>query len=244
MIKLITITLLLFCLAADAQELVQRRLPLVPVIASSPAPELVWWKMTEDTGTTAADTAGTNTLFLSTSSMWNSGAIRGNGSSYHAEATNVVLGVNIITVSFWASNTAYSGNEMLFESTDNAAGNAYAINCYTDATKVNLAFTGSAASLKVCTIPLPPSGVYNHYLFVFDGSTGLGTITAYTNGVAATVTTTLDTRSGTANLATATWNVLARNAGASIFSDGAIDDFRIYNRDASGDVTAIFADRK
>jgi len=214
---------------------------------SSPTPEIAWWQLNENTGTTAADSSGNGyTLTLADAAMWTTGkagsGLAGNGSSYYAQRASVAMGVNIVTVCFWLKDAAFGNNEMVIELGANIAITSPAWYFFEqDSSTLELAQRNTSGILRNETLAPPSTGTWHHYAIVYDNNTPQ--ITIYIDGSAASTTVAGAGVADSANWVTDTVNILAR-AGASLFSNASIDDIRAYNRDASGDLAAIIADPK
>ncbi len=217
----------------------------------SPTPELLWYKLNEGTGTTAADSStNANTGNLGTGATWGTGA-SGSGHCLIGDGThralvsgsNVAYGVNKISVCAWIYIVAYPGSGVT-EVLDsyNSIGLPSTVGFRVDIDN-NLAIYGRIAggftqSYRLIT---PATGAWHHYAYLFDNSTSTSAITLYQDNVLQTGSTFFDA-TGTANFQT---NLLSIGGIAGDLDDASVrvDDVRIYNRlITTGEIAQIYAD--
>lgn len=218
--------------------------------AGSPSPDVLWWRLNDGSGTTIAGTSSAGGDSGTTDAAWVTGK---SGAGYAldfipANADNavsdipIVFGANVITVCAWVYPDVITGGPfVLWESGTkwDSGNNQFLV--YIQNSVLQIAFGGVVGTVLNKSRTAPPAGVWVHVMIVFDGSTALGSVKVYFDGVLQGLTTGTNNRNTTANIGTATLNVGSRNA-ASLYFDGRIDDLRIYASDKSADVSAISAD--
>lgn len=216
---------------------------------ASPTPDLLWYKFSENTGTSVNDdsTLGTHDLTLSNSGMWVAGktgyGIQGNGSSYSASTASFNANTNKITVCFWMNPTSWSDYEYLIELSANASGNDNSLAFDSSAAVFELMYqdgTGTDTERHgTCATSVLGTGTWKHVAAVFDTSTSPGTITLYVDGSSQSLS--MSGNGGASTFGNYTLYILARN-NASYFCNDKIDDLRIYSGDQSASLSAIIAD--
>ena len=215
--------------------------------SSSPTPELLWWKMTDGSGTAVTATVGPNGT---TNADWVTGlsgsgnALDFNGSSDGLSSdSTIVFGTNALTVCLLVNLDSTSGTQILAESSANFGANPVAWAIYIDSGNIvgGIAQTGPLFRLEQCAAP--STGVTVAIAVVFERTTTSGNITIYFDGVAQTTTVPDNSLNSTTDFTTRSVYVGARN-NASLWCNGRIDDVRIYNRALNSTEVAQVRDDK
>lgn len=225
----------------------------LPPGVSEPTADILWLKWNDGSGTVSTADVGPNAY--ATGGGWTTGAdtvakhaFNGGGDTTSYTGTtdspaNVTYEVNVITVCFWAYNSAWgTGNTTLFNSsTDSSKANTWWI--YNDEGTVTFIMQGTTVgSYQQSTVAAPSNNAWHHFAVVFDASTATGTTTVYLDGVAQSPTTVTNTKDGTSNFAAQPLYMLSRNGTATTFWGGYMDDVRIYAYALSaGQVAAVYA---
>lgn len=201
--------------------------------ASSPTPELLWWKMSDGSGTAVTAAVGPNGT---TNADWATG-LSGSGNALDFNGTSdglssdstIAFGTNVLTVCLLVNLDSTSGTQILAESSANFGANPISWAIYIDAGNLvaGIAGTGPVFRQERCTAP--STGTTAALAVVFDRTTTGGEITIYINGTAQTTTLLDNSLNSTTDFTTRSVYVGARN-NASLWANGRIDDVRIYNR--------------
>jgi hypothetical protein len=199
---------------------------------------LARWLMAEGTGTTAADTASTNTAYFVDGPAWTNRAA-GRGGLYFdgandalRSATLNLSSTNQITLTFWMNWKTYANdNDLAFEysATMNSAP-AFYINPNSGAPaagKMTAVMSSGSGQYNGVAVDRPASNTWYHFTVVLNRASG---VTCYKNGVlCASTPAYTNTLTGNFSGLAIGLNMMSRN-GASLFGNGALQDVRIYNR--------------
>ncbi|MHC4526916.1 MAG: LamG-like jellyroll fold domain-containing protein [Planctomycetota bacterium] len=197
------------------------------------------WKFDETSGSTAADSVGSNdgTVY---GAQWDTGGHIDGALSFDGDGDYINIGDDVkpslpISVSMWIEPNSLGTNQFLFENDEYNGSNYYGIWAYIkDTNAISIAYGdgGSPASWnrrsKVSSSTVSPSE-WQHIAFVISGATDMD---IYINGADAG-----GTYSGTGSAlaySSASGNIGSR-AGSSYFFDGSMDDVRVYDRALSGE---------
>jgi hypothetical protein len=162
-------------------------------------------------------------------------ALKFNGTS-QAISTPIIAGTSkIITVSFWL-NSKYNADTPAIESSPNSNLNNGATQFSPEdkssgsaCQNVGPSFVIQDTGYKQVCVPTPSAG-WHYWAVVYDNSTVAGNITVFEDGATKTTTSGVHTKTGTSNLlGTYQWYLMGRDA-SSVFTNGTLDDVRIYNR--------------
>lgn len=261
--KLCLAALALSCLSLQAQIAgrfgsgISQKIRVGSVITSTPVAEptadILWWKMNEGSGSAFTADVGQNGYVAGGS--WTTGADAVANHAYNSDGdstcytgtsglpVNVAYGNNVITVCFWAYNTAWgTGNTVLLNSSSGTStANTWWI--YNDEGSLTFMMQGTTVgSYKQSTVAAPSNSAWHHLAVVFNASTSSGTTTVYIDGVAQSLSTVTDTKDGTSNFADQPLYALSRDGGAGTYWTGLMDDVRIYAYALSaGQVGAVYA---
>lgn len=206
---------------------------------------VAYYTFDDGSGTTAADSAGTNTGTLSGSTIptWVGGkigahALAFNGSTAYVNVPDATaLNPTAITVSAWVNFTSFGSSYNAIVSKVTAGGGAYYQLFVKSNGTLAVYMTGSSGAIDYDgtgshTLTL---NTWYHIAFTYDSSTGL---IGYVNGVQdATVGA-----SGTLTAPTGVPLTISNDTNtAGRFAAASIDDVRIYNRAfTSSDITQLF----
>ena len=229
--------------------------------SSSPSPDLLWYKFTEGSGTTAADSSGhANTGNLNSGATWVTGAsgsgfgIQGSGTTNALFSNgNVPYSTNKITITLWLNSASYNTavKQVFFstspdESNDGSHGDAImwasdgashnAINIFANGNYLfNTASIGGNQQIK--------PGSWQFVAVWYDNSATAGTNWCFTNSVLNSGFAFSAANTGTINF-TANKFYLDGYLANSPFN-ASIDDVRVYSGLlTSNQVSQIYADPK
>lgn len=212
------------------------------VLADSP---LIYWKLDETSGTTAADASGNG----------RDGTIAGSGVTYSASpvlahgstsaltfdgSTGRVVSPSInmnaytsFTVEFWMNIAAFDGSDdgvvALTNSGTNNSGGISIIPCWGGGFWFTQAHaTGSQYRFH----PRPSAAAPHHYAFVFTkNTTGAAAIVSYLDGAAWSTAGGGEDTSGTTDASWASSSFYLGSNGNSAFIPATIDEFALYGTD-------------
>lgn len=211
-----------------------------------PTPDLLHFKMDENTGTNLTCSVSTNTGWLF-EATWTTGtgnspyALQFDGSNdYFRSAGNVVYGTNIITVAFWLYWDSFANNDDLaLESSATFVSYLNTFNIDPNASAGNWS-TGirGTSGFRAETVTRPSAAAWHHYLFVLDNTTTAGDVRTFIDGVEQSETVGTNTKSGTSNFAANTLFGMSRN-GTTLFGAGRMTALKIYTGDRSASVLSI-----
>jgi hypothetical protein len=185
-----------------------------------------WWKFDEGSGTTAGDSAGSNTGTLINGPTWVTGKVGSGALSFDGVDDNIdystILHGTVHTFSAWVYQQNASNGIIIYNNSD--IGQALRIT--TNGTQLMYSTSGGE---QVSVWVSPISGSWWHYTVVRNGTA----VTFYQNGVQVGTTQTL------ASNDTLTTRGIG-GVGAVPFK-GSLDDVRIYNRALSlSEVTQLY----
>lgn len=217
---------------------------------------VAYWKLDDNTGTTANDSSGTgNNATLAASPgtpTWTSGrlgyALNFDGTDdYASEAAVDLSTTNVVTVSLWLYQSAWNDtDDLAVETTVNW-------NSYTTGLIVNpnggspcagsfwIGVRGNVGYNIAC-YNRPGAGAWHHIVAVFDKSQTTNEVDLYIDGLLQTPTSRPPsyTSNNTNNFGNDPIYLMSRG-GSSLFTAGKLDEVRIYTRALSaGDVTELF----
>jgi uncharacterized protein len=221
--------------------------------ATSPVPEILWWKFPNGSGSTATAAVGPDCALGAAPPTWAAGygtipySLDFDGSDDRAaSASAVTYGSPEITIAMWLRWDAFSNNDDLaLESSNNSNNNAYTFvldpNSSSPAAFV-VAVKGATGTLAK-SFTRPTQGFWHHYAFAMSQSanTGAGDLVIYVDGSAVSMNTDTNNKTGTSNFSTQTLYLMHRGT-LSLFGDGAVDDLRIYSKLLSStEVAQVYA---
>ncbi|MFJ9244973.1 LamG-like jellyroll fold domain-containing protein [Streptomyces sp. NPDC101776] len=203
------------------------------------------WPFEEGTGTTSADaTNHANTATLQAGASWTTGkvgsyavSLTGGSTSYVDVPTTAIDTSTSYSVAAWVKLSSVSGNQT-FASIDGTTISPF----YLQLTGGKLAFTvrgsdsTSSTYAQVLATSSASTGTWYHVTGVYDASAG--TIKLYVNGVlqGSTSFTSAWKATGDTEIGRGKWN------GANVdFTNGAIDDVRMYSKAVSGQEAVALA---
>lgn len=204
---------------------------------ASPTPELAWYKFTEGSGTTVADSSVKNiTGNVGTGATWVTGK-SGSGYGLDGDGTNRMMvgasacayGVNKLSITCWFKITAYPAAFGYVCCTVPPDGAAVAASIYLDQYE-NLymeQFGGYTTCYRYIAGPAAPSG-WHHIAATYDNSGTNAVLVMYYDNALQTGTTFFDA-TGPANYDNGTF-MIGGTAATSNVGNVIVDDVRVYNR--------------
>jgi PKD repeat protein len=203
---------------------------------------LSYWRMGESSGTTLADSKGTNpaTTFGGVTLGVPGGvagdpntAARFDGSNDNAQANLNLSGTSKLTVEFWMNWTTFSNDDRLaMEFTPSYHDNAGGFLIDPDAPQNGGTFAvgiGMNSSRNTAYFQRPSTTGWHHYAFVFDTTAPAAQqITPYLDGQPVAYTK-LDSGTGAGPFANSTLYMMSR-AGSQLFGLGDLDEVAVYNK--------------
>lgn len=182
-----------------------------------------WWKLDEGSGTSAADSAGTNTGTLTGGAAWIAGKVNGAVSTDGATGVVTSPGITVpssFSVSFWVKTTTTVATPTMVFSWGPAPRCYFYISFFAMGSIACDNRVDSSYSVS-STFPIN-DGQWHHV--VYTANVSLTSQTLYVDGnYQATLSHSM--------LSSATYPVtIGSNYDATYFFNGSIDDFRIYNR--------------
>lgn len=217
-----------------------------PTVSTGLVPDLVWWKMNENTGTTTADSAGTNTM--THDADWVTG-VAGYGLGFNGSSDNGTTGLinyntNQITLTAWMLITQTNASSIIFEGSPNfytAGGVNYHVQLTRDILYVGLGI-GAVGYRRETNTVLFATNTWTHLTIALDASFNEGDIRVWTNMVEMPMITINDGFNTAAPFMSTNLYVGARQDNSSFFN-GKLDDVRIYTglRTNPADMTLIYS---
>ncbi len=198
-----------------------------------------YWKFSEGSGTTAADSSGNGyTATLVNGITWTTGkvggAISANGTNQYASVPTINLsGTSAVSVAMWFNHTySTAGGHIMLESTPNYNLSTTGFGFFPDDNDcggIQVAVSGNNGFSVNC-FAQPSSGVWHHFVIIYDKTLGPTAETSlYIDGVMQTPTQNLN--------ATANSNAFGNNplylftrGGTKEYCAGTISGLQIYNR--------------
>jgi hypothetical protein len=217
----------------------------VPYIVSLEQTDDGYWRFTESSGTTLADSAGAaNTSLGGGATLGIGGALGGGAGGFdglddYAAAPVNLSGTSKATVEFWLKWNGYADDDDLaMELTENFNGNegGFLIDPNSSQEEFGVAI-GSPETRNNVYFARPSAGAWHHYAFVFDTTaTAAQQITPYIDGKPAAFS---KGASGTGSGAFADSSLyFMSRAGANLFGAGSLDEVAIYDRALSASQVA------
>lgn len=222
------------------------------VLADSP---LLYWRLGESAGTTAEDTTANNrdgTYAGSGVTYSQAGALVGdantavtfNGTAGEVRtAAAVSPGTNIVTLECWANFPSFNNtDDLLFETSVNYNITDESFICdpcgNEGSWQINMRGTAGAGGSYLFT--RPSTGVFHHYVFVYDKSTTTKRFVVYVDTVVQSLTVGSTPSITTGNFGNHVLYVGSR-AGTSLFLNATVDEVAFYAGELSASrVTAHY----
>jgi uncharacterized repeat protein (TIGR02543 family) len=202
----------------------------------------------EGSGTTAADSAGSNTGTLVNGPTWvagkvGTGALQFDGVNDKISCGTGVNGLSALTISTWINPVTVGGrNQGTIVSTMNASSNGWAL--YTSSQK-ELAFkidysTTDLVKMSPITTVTYGGTTWDHYVVTWDGSTASSGVHIYKNGVEVSLYRNVSEPVG--SRASETSCAIGNASAGNRQFNGSLDNVRIYSRALSAqEVTDLYA---
>ena len=200
-----------------------------------------WWRFTEGSGATSADSSGNGTpLTLFNAMTWSAGqignAVTANGTNQYAASSAVNLSATkAVTWSAWVNRTYGNSAAVLIENSNNFNASTTGFGFFPDDSGdcglPNTMMTGVNGNVgyTLNCYTQPTSGVWHHLAAIYDKSqTGTKVISLYIDGVLQTPVRQLNTATNTNGFGSNPVYLFPRG-GSSNFGAGKIDDVRIYS---------------
>ncbi len=207
--------------------------------AGLPSGLVGYWKFSEGSGTTAADSSGNGyTATLVNGITWTTGKV---GGAITANGTNQYVSIPAInfsatpsvTVAAWVNRTySKSGTHTLFENSTNYNLTTTGFGFFPDDPDCSGIMDGINGNVgfSINCFAQPTSGAWHHIVAIYDKSqAGNVQTTLYIDGVLQTPTQNYSTAANTNDFGTNPMYLFARG-GTKEFCAGMISDLQIYNR--------------
>jgi hypothetical protein len=206
-----------------------------------------WWKFDEGSGTSATDSAGSNTGTINGGSSYVTGkvgpyALSFDGSSGYVD-TSINAGVTKTTpfsISAWAKKTPVSGSgEIVTTAIEDAPYDGVWFQ-WSANNKLVLSIVGNGSVEAIDASSAISAGTWHHVVTTYDGSQTIAGMKLYVDGSNIAVTNTTDNGFGT--FTDRPWRIgTDRYTTPADYFNGSIDDVRIYNRALSaGEVLDLY----
>lgn len=237
--KLITVVLLFGCCFCYGDR---RRAQYGQATAAggSTTPDILWWPLNDGAGTAINASVGPDGT---TDATLNSDYISFNGTDDDAQSDSAITyGTPVITIMAWvyAADWTAGSENVIWENGPNYGSGPVRFILNFNSSQVNamLYQSGGGRQENFSTAMFLANNTWYHFAVVYDNdaNAGAGEIKVYVDGTAV-MTTLINGKSGTGNIATETLNLGARNAAGSWYA-GRLDDLRIY----SGEKDEAFID--
>lgn len=212
---------------------------VTPVHAASDL--VAWYKFDEASSTTASDSSGNGkTATLVGGPTWGTGklanaVILSGSSQYLTVPTGIVSALSDFTIAVWVNLDTNPNWARIFD-----FGSSSTINMFltpnSGSTTLRFAITtsGSSGEQRVETTALP-TGVWKHVAITHSGNI----TTLFVDGVQAAQNTAMTKKPS--DLGSTTKNYIGKSQYGDPYLDGAVDDFRIYNRALSAsEINTLF----
>lgn len=218
------------------------------ITSSDTTPQILWWKLNEGSGTSITGDSSSGGDDGPTDAAWVTGKSGSGGaldfipanSDDALTSASITYGVNVITVMGWFYFDDNTGTKFLYESSADNDSTAHTfVLAFVGGNLVGqIHGTSPSSTYRKESITAPATGAWTHIAVVFDNSTVAGDVKIYVDGSNQSTTVNTDTKDAAANFSAQVLYVGSRAAG-SLFYDGRLDDFRIYNSELNS--TAINA---
>ncbi len=197
----------------------------------SPTGPVTWYRFDETSGTTAADSAGTNNATLVNGPTFVAGrlgnAVNLDGTNDHVSMpTGIVNGLTNFSIATWVRLDTTSAWRRIFDFGTGTTVNMF-LTPQSGSSTVRFAITtgGAGGEQQINGTPALSTGVWTHVAVTKSGNTGI----LYVNGVQVGQNTSMTLSPSSLGNTTQNWIGRSQYAGDP-FLDGQVDDFRIYNR--------------
>jgi len=199
----------------------------------TPASDLVaHYPFNETSGTSAADVSGNGrTATLSGGSSWVAGragnAANLNGSNAYASLpSGIVSGLNDFTIAAWVKLNGSGGWQRIFDFGTGTTTNMFLTPQSGTGGVLRFAITtgGSGTEQRINAPTALSTGSWKHVAVTLSGTTG----TLYVDGTAVATNASMTLKPS--SLGNTTLNYIGRSQYADPYLNGAVDDFRIYDR--------------
>ena len=201
------------------------------------------WTLNEGSGTSAADSAGSNTGTLTNGPTWTTGAHAGSGAvaldggNDHITmgTTSAAEGVSALTVSLWAKTSHSSSSAHYLVAQYGSGNDTFKIEWDTgEDIRFDVKNAAQTEGTGEYVGTFMTDSLWHHIVGTYDGTN----VRVYVDGVVGGSVGSLSGLTSTSSLA---FTVGAENGGSK-FWEGPVDDLRIYSRALSQlDVTDLYA---
>ncbi len=196
-----------------------------------------WWKLDDGSGTSAADSIGSNSGTLTNGLTWTSGKRLGglslDGSNDYVQITSSAIAANLTnsSVTAWVKPSALAGEQIIYGE-DSGSGIIWRLELSGTGAEFSI-YNGSWHAASGATVL--QTGIWYHLAGTLNSTGGM---TVYVNGV----------QDGTdANTSPSSGGIVSvelgryTNGGGNGYLNGTIDDVRIYSRTLTAqEVNAIY----
>ena len=249
--RILTISLLLLAVictvSADRRRLLGVR--NVAAGATSPTPEILWWKLNEGSGTSITGDGSNGGDDGTTDANWLTGQ-SGSGSCLDfvaassddaATSASITYTTNAITVTFWMYLDSVTGTQIILESSANFNSNNDCYAAFMNGSTLTIQLKKGGARTE--SLAGLTTGAWHHYAILFDKSSTAGDIRLWIDNAEQTLSVDATSNDTVTDFAAYVLYVGAR-ASSSLFLDGRIDDFRVYAGSYAASLADIYADSR
>jgi hypothetical protein len=214
--------------------------------AAAPTSGLVgYWNLNAGSGTSASDSAGSNTGTLTNGATWTTGqvgnAVNMDGVNDYIALPNMDVSGSGITIAAWIRSSSFNTNidqRFISKASDTTEDGHYWMLGQTDSGGSKLRFrlkTGSVTTTLIASSGNLPLNTWYHAAATYNGST----MRLYLNGAEIGSVS----KTGTVATSASVPVSIGRSPEGSSYMHGAIDEVRIYNRGLSAsEITDVYQD--
>jgi Concanavalin A-like lectin/glucanases superfamily len=217
----------------------------------SPTPDILWWKMSNGSGTAitaAVGGAGTTDATWLTGSSGSGFALGFNGSSQEATSNAAVTyGASTLTLTVWLYINDRTTTQIVVESSVNNNTVIDTFYILIDAGNLYVGIFGNSGNNTIKSISAPATGAWHHYACIYDNNLATagasGNVKLYLDGSLQSMTDLIVSKDGINNNFSSNILYLGARGGTTLRFNGRLDDLRIYTTElTSTQIGQIYAD--
>jgi hypothetical protein len=212
---------------------------------------MMHWSLDEGSGTHAGDASGSgNTGTITNRPTWVDGsrgkALQFDGVNDYISTTSINnSGTNVLSVAFWLLQNSFTNNNRLaMEATTDSNGSTTGLYINPNSSSpcdglFSINVRGNVGLNKSC-YDQPSAGYWHYYVITADKGQSVNESDLYIDGVLQTPTSRPSVSNNTNNFGDDPWYFMSRG-GSSLFNEGKLDEFRLYNKVLSAkEVQALY----